>query len=112
MKKLYSVKLLFSSCAEPKGPESIFEEIVIFIEANNISEVEGLVYNHYDEMSYKNAEDGINTITLAKILDIYEIIDDMNFIGNINFKEAYSRYLIFEGEVSSEEIIERYYLDK
>lgn len=112
MKKLYSVKLLFSSYHKPKGPESIFEEIVTFIEANNVSEIEELVYNHYDDMSYKNAKDGITTISLAKILDIYEIIDDMNFTDNPNFKEVYSRHLIFEGEISSEEIIEKYYLDK
>jgi len=52
----------------------------------------------------------LTTNKLVKILDIFETVDNLK--GSLNFKEVYSRYLIFDYSLAVEEVIEKSSLDK
>ena len=61
--------------------------------------------------TYLNGEGGSTTVRLAKILDIFELVDDLD--ESLDFKEVYSRHFLFEQDVVDvATVIELYRLDK
>lgn len=111
MKKLYAVKSLFESVTETDTSlEKIFEERIILVEAEDEAEASGLLNKKFPADIYSNSAGGLTTNKLVKILDVFETVDNLK--GSLNFKEVYSRYLIFDYSLTVEEVIEKYSLDK
>ncbi|STX08857.1 Uncharacterised protein [Kurthia zopfii] len=111
MKNFYSVKLLFESVVSLNlSPEKIFEERIILVQAENSDDISNLVYSKFPPDTYSNSEGGFTTIQLVEILDVFELVDDIE--ESLNFKEVYSRHLIFEQDVTAKEAIGLYSLDK
>lgn len=111
MSNLYAAKLLFESTTSPKkNPEKIFEERIILVKAENEEEISDLLNNNFPPDTYSNGEGGSTTKKLINILDIFEIVDNLE--ESLNFKEVYSRYLLFDQDITAEKAIEKYSLDK
>ncbi|QGX64337.1 DUF4288 domain-containing protein [Bacillus sp. ms-22] len=112
MHRLYSAKLLFESSSSPEvRPEKIFEERIILVRAKNNRKVKEIVKNFFPDETFENGDHGQTTTKLAAILDIFELVDNLDE-GPLHLSEVYSRYLLFEKEISSKEAIEAYSLDK
>jgi len=109
---LFSVKLLFESTATSTiNPAKIFEERIFLVKGGSSEEVCSIVKKHFKPETYENADGGINKVELVKILDVFELVDDLS--ESLNLKEVYSRYIIFENpSTTTEEAIEKYSLDK
>ncbi|MEK4423808.1 DUF4288 domain-containing protein [Solibacillus sp. FSL K6-1523] len=108
---VYSVKLLFESFVSPNlSSEKIFEERIILVRAENLDEINELIYKKFPADTYLNGEGGSTTVQLAKILDIFELVDDLE--ESLDFKEVYSRHLLFEQDIDATTAIELYKLDK
>ncbi|WP_342514191.1 DUF4288 domain-containing protein [Sporosarcina sp. FSL K6-1522] len=108
---IYSVKVLLESTVIPNLYSSkTFEETIVLVEAANDDEIESKIHRHFVNDTYENADGGQTTWSLVRILDTFETIDE--FEGNINFKEVYSRYLLFDEPITADEVIELYSLDK
>lgn len=102
MNNLFSVKLLFKSTAT---------STIFLVKGGSLDEVCNIVIKHFEPETYVNADGGINKVELVKILDVFELVDDLN--ESLNLKEVYSRYIIFENpSTTAEEAIEKYSLDK
>lgn len=108
---IYSVKLLFESTTLPDlGSEKIFEERIILVRAEKDDDIKDLVYKNFPSDTYLNGDGGMTTNQLVEILDIFELVDNLE--ESLDFKEVYSRYLLVEKDVTVENIIELYSLDK
>lgn len=108
---IYSVKLLFESTTSPDlGSEKIFEERIILVRAEKVDDIKDLVYKKFPSDTYLNGDGGMTTNQLVEILDIFELVDNLE--ESLDFKEVYSRYLLVENDVTTENIIELYSLDK
>lgn len=104
----YSVRLIFQSTHVPQTTGSFFEESIVVLSANSEEEAKKLVMEYYKPDSYENAEGGVTTVTLIKIVDIFEIMDSLDD-SNLDFKEVYSQFLIYEDEVATiDDIMNRY----
>ena len=104
----YSVRLLFQSTHLPDTSGSFFEESIVLVNANSQDEAKQLVKKHFQPDTYLNAAGGQTTVSLKRILDTFQIMEDIDD-EDINFKEVYSQFLIYEDEeVSAEEVLERY----
>lgn len=112
MYNLFSVKLLFESTATSTiNPAKIFEERIFLVKGRSSEEVCSIVKKHFEPETYENADGGINKVEFVKILDVFELVDDLS--ESLNLKEVYSRYIIFENpSTTAEEAIEKYSLDK
>lgn len=111
MNKLYAVKTLFESITSPTiSQEKIFEERIILIEAESEAEISNLLNSKYPPDTYLNSEGGFTTNQLVKILDVFELVDNLE--TSRHFKEVYSRYLIFDDDATTEQAIEKYGLDQ
>lgn len=111
MNNLYAVKLLFESLSSPNlSPEKVFEERIILVKTNNEEDISDLISNNFPSNNYSNSEGGFTTNQLVKILDVFEIVDNLE--ESLNFKEVYSRHLLFDQNVTAEKAIEKYSLDK
>ncbi|WP_155593022.1 DUF4288 domain-containing protein [Lysinibacillus cavernae] len=111
MNKLFSVKLLFESIVTPKpATGKTFEESIILIKVPNEDEIEQMIFAYYLVEQFTNATGGKTTIKLVRILDIFEVVD--NIYISANFVEVYSRYLLFEEDIETEELIKLFQLDK
>lgn len=108
---VYSVKLLFESLTSPNlSSEKIFEERIILVRAQNSEDIKELVYGKFPSDTYLNAEGGSTTVQLVEVLDVFELVDTLE--EPIDFKEVYSRYLLFEQDIDAAKVIELYSLDK
>lgn len=108
---IYSVKLLFESLVSPNlSKEKVFEERIVLVRAKNLEDISELVYKNFPSDTYLNAEGGMTTNQLVKILDIFKLVDNLE--ESLDFKEVYSRYLLFEQEIDAATAIELYSLDK
>lgn len=111
MYNLYAVKLLFESTVSPViSSGKIFEECIVLIQTDDQGAIPKLIEKQFPPSTYENAEGTMTTKTLVKILDIYELVDDLT--TSLQYKEVYSRHLIFGEEVSSKEVISTYKLDQ
>ncbi len=108
MLNIYSVRLLFQSTHLPDTSGSFFEESIVLVNAKSQDQARELVKNHFQPDTYLNAAGGQTTVSLEKILDTFQIMEDIDD-EDINFKEIYSQFLIYEDqEVSTEEVLEKY----
>lgn len=104
----YSVRLLFQSTHLPNTSGSFFEESIVLVNAESQERAKELIKNHFQPDTYLNAAGGQTTVSLKKILDIFQIMEDIDD-EDINFKEVYSQFLIYEDEeVSAKEVLEKY----
>lgn len=111
MKKIYAVKSLFESIVTPDSTsERIFEERIILVESENKEKASEQFIQHFPPDTYANSMGGLTTNRLAKILDIFELVDELG--NDVNYKEVYSRFLIFDKNITVKEVIEQYKLDK
>ncbi|HDR8112528.1 TPA: DUF4288 domain-containing protein [Bacillus cereus] len=111
MYNLYSVKVLFESTTSPVfSPGKTFEERIFLVKTKTPHEIENIIYNNFPEDTYENAEGGVTTIKIVRILDVFELVENVEE-KPIHLKEVYSRYLIFEEKISAEEVIAKYYLN-
>ncbi|CAM4102254.1 DUF4288 domain-containing protein [Lederbergia lenta] len=109
MYDIYSVKLLFESIVSPNpSPEKTFEERIILIKSDNIEDINQMVYDHFKPETYPNSEGGLTTLKLVN--DVFELVDDLN--DSVNFKEVYSRHLLFDQEITFEKVVNLFSLDK
>lgn len=108
---LYSAKLLFESVVSPNlSPEKIFEERIILVRAESSDIISELIYKKFPSDTYLNSEGGSTTIRLVKILDVFELVDNLE--ESLDFKEVYSRHLLFEQDIDAATAIKLYSLDK
>lgn len=107
MYHLYSVELLFESIAKPKPtPEKIFEERIVLIRTKKKENIHDLIYAYFPPDTYANAEGGITTNKLAKILDVFELVDDiLDPLLETEYKEVYSRYIIAPEDITAENVL-------
>lgn len=111
MYNIFSVKLLFEYISSPKHiPDKTFEETINIIKADKVEDINGLVVEHFKDLIYTNALGGVTTVKLVKILDIFELVENIEEIAN--YTEVYSRYILFENDISAKKVIELYSLDK
>lgn len=108
MNKLFSVRLLFHSTHIPDTTGSFYEESIVLIRGIDESDVNSKAVEYYKPLVYENSDNGKTTVTLVKTLDIFEVIDDLDDI-NIDFKEVYSQFIIFDKEqLSTTDIVQKY----
>lgn len=108
MDKIFSVRLLFHSTHIPRTTGSFYEESIVLIKGSNEEEVIKKAFDYYKPWIYDNSENGKTTVKLVKVLDTFEVIDKIED-NNIDFKEIYSQFLIFENEeLSTEDIVKKY----
>lgn len=108
MNKLFSVRLLFHSTHIPDTTGSFYEESIVLIRGINEEDVNNKALKYYKPWIYDNADNGTTTVTLVRVLDVFEIIDEIND-PSVDFKEVYSEFLIFNKEIlSTEDIISKY----
>lgn len=106
------MKVLIESITSPTiSPEKIFEERIILVKTNQPEEIENMIRENFPDDTYQNAEGGWTTHQVAKILDVFELVEDIEE-QPIHLKEVYSRFLIFDKETSVEEVVNVYSLDK
>lgn len=97
MENTYSVKLLFEHISSPESiPHKTFEETINIVRAANIEVVEGLVKEHFKEVTYTNANGEITTIKLVMVLDIFELVDSIE--ESLEFVEVYSNHIKLDEE--------------
>ncbi|WP_162805738.1 DUF4288 domain-containing protein [Sporosarcina sp. PTS2304] len=107
---LYSVKLLFESNYHPDSiAERVLEERIVIVRAKHFTEIESLIKKKFPPDRYKNAEGGITTSTLVGILDIFELVD--NIEKSLEFAEVYSRHLLVDKDIRTDEAIKLYSLN-
>ncbi|MFS0653965.1 DUF4288 domain-containing protein [Bacillus sp. 179-C3.3 HS] len=112
MHHIYSAKLLFESISSPNdSDDKIFEERIILVRAKNRRKVKHIVKDSFPDDTFENANHGQTTTKLVAILDIFELVDRIED-QSIHFIEVYSRYLLFDKDISAEEAIKAYSLDK
>ncbi|TQR21510.1 DUF4288 domain-containing protein [Psychrobacillus vulpis] len=98
MENIYSVKLLFEHISSPESmPNKTFEETINIVRAAKIEDVDGLVKEHFKDVTYTNAFGEITTIKLVMILDIFELVDSLE--KSLEFVEVYSHHIILDDEV-------------
>ncbi|WP_301109661.1 DUF4288 domain-containing protein [Sporosarcina sp.] len=108
---LYSVKLLFESIYKPnESTETVFEERILLVRTEVPDEISRLVHNQFPPDTYENSSGGLTTIKLVKILDVFDLVEDLE--ESLHFKEVYSRHLLFGKNTSVDEAIQSYALDK
>lgn len=114
--KQYGLKLLVEGIEElPEEDdlqfeEKIFEEVVVLVNALNEVEAEMKIREHYKDDTYENADGRLVTLRLAKILDVYELVDRIKCLDD--FVEAYSRHLIVDCSMTVEGVVQSLGLDK
>lgn len=74
-----------------------FEETINIVRAARIEDVEGLVKEHFKDVTYKNAFGEITIIKLVMIIDVFELVD--NIEESLEFGEVYSHHIILDDEV-------------
>lgn len=109
MNKIYAVKSLFESVTTNISPEKFLKKELFFLKLG-MKEVNNLLSNNFPTDTFSNSAGGYTTNRLVKILDIFKIMDNLE--ESLNFKEVYSRFLLFEQGTTTERAIEKYSLDK
>lgn len=115
MYNLFSVKLLFESTynSQPLTPEKIFEERIVLVRIDKQENIHNCMYAYFPPDTYVNAEGGMTTNQLVRILDVFELVEDIfDPMLETEYKEIYSRYIIVPENTSVEACIELYALDK
>ena len=108
---IYSVKCLFESISTPIDcSEKVFEERILLIKTDDPETIPERLVKRFPPDTYDNSAGGVTTIQLVQVLDIFELVEDVE--QPIDFTEVYSRHLIFEEEVTTDEAIKIYSLDK
>lgn len=111
MSKMYSVKLLFESTTKPLySTGKVFEERIILVHTTSKEHIPTVIESNFQEDCYENSEGGWTTVKLAAILDVFELVDSID--NSTHLTEVYSRYLILDEELTSDEVIKRYSLDQ
>lgn len=114
--KSFSVSLLRESRIEEPIKDDrakIFEESIVLMKQNEkfFSENEEReLVNYFNEnlkpLKYKNAYGEMLDNRVVKIIEYYEIMDEIEFK---NFVEVFSRHIIADKEDTAEMILEKYY---
>lgn len=110
MKKVFSVKYLIESIANPQGEGKTFEETIVLVIATSKEQAVQRVKAWCKDHTYENAVGGSTTWRFVTDLDTFELVDDIE--GDIDFKEVYSRYILVNPGTTAEEVIRQYSLDK
>ncbi|MFB5087433.1 DUF4288 domain-containing protein [Psychrobacillus sp. PGGUH221] len=101
LSNIYSVKLLFEHISSPESmPNKTFEETINIVRADKLEDVDGLVKQHFKDVTYANAFGETTTIKLIMILDVFELVD--NIEECLEFGEVYSHHIILDEEVCLE----------
>ncbi len=112
----YGLKLLIEGIEDipdsgfANSDEKIFEEVIVLVNASNENEAKMKIRRHYHEVSYENANGCLVTLRLVRILDAFELIDDIE--GLNDFIEVYSRHLIVDDWMNVDAVIQEFSLDK
>ena len=114
MGRIFSVKYLVECIVVPQDDGKTYEEAIMLIRADTRELAVEKISEHWKgltkELTYENAIGGMTTWRFVQVLDCFELVNEIE--ADIDFKEVYSRYILVGEEMTPQEVIRDYSLEK
>jgi hypothetical protein len=85
---------------------------VILVRAKDLASAKKITREYYDsEEPYENAAGGMTHYRMVRVLDAFELIDELTIPKDEPVVEVYSRHLLVPKNLTIDEIVKKYHLD-